>query len=130
MLMTSKQIAERLRNLRDKNFKIENLDEIRVARRMKTLFANLNNLISYRYSYTNIKDIISIDDKGVQTKIGFACHEWDADRECYIDVAVFDYSKSEIVAKLSMLNQLGSISSVENGKLYFHLDLIDVFDQE
>ena len=129
MLMTSKQIAKVLRNLRDKNFKIENLDEMWVSRKMKTLFTNLNNLISYRYSYKDIKDIISID-KGVQTKIGFACHEWDADRECYIDVAVFDYSKSEIVAKLSMLNQLGSISSVENGKLYFHLDLIDVFDQE
>lgn len=129
MLMTSKQIAKVLRNLRDKNFKIENLDEMWVSRKMETLFNNLNNLISYRYSYKNIKDIIAVDN-GIQTNIGFACHEWDADRECYIDVAVFDYSKAEVVAKLSMLNQLGSISSVSDGKLYFHIDLIDVFDQE
>lgn len=128
-MLTVNQISTVLKGLRNKNFKVESLDEMWVSRKMETLFNSLNNLISYRYSYKNIKDIIAVNN-GVQTKIGFACHEWDADRECYIDVAVFDYSKADVVAKLSMLNQLGSISSVENGKLYFHLDLIDVFDQE
>ena len=128
-MLTVKQISKVLKGLRNKNFKVESLDEIYVAQVMETLFHNLNNLIRSKYSYRSIKDIIAIDD-GKETNIGFSSHEWDDDDERFIDIAVFDYSKSEIVAKLSQVNKIENIASVSNGKLYFHMNLIDVFDQE
>ena len=128
-MLTVKQISKVLKGLRNKNFKIESFDDIYVARCMETLFHNLNNLVRYVYGYKNVKEIIAIDNEK-HTNVGFVCHEWDEDQNRFIDIAVFDYSKSEIVAKLSQVNKIENIASVSNGKLYFHIDLIDVFDQE
>lgn len=128
-MLTVKQISKVLKGLRNKNFKIESFDDIYVARCMETLFHNLNNLVRYVYGYKNVKEIIAIDNEK-HTNVGFVCHEWDEDQNRFIDVAVLDYSKSEIVARLSKVNMLSNIVSMEDGKLYFHLNLIDVFDQE
>lgn len=129
-MLTVNQISKVLRNLVNKNFKVESLDEMYVSQIMETLFHNLNSLVKWTYGYKNIKEIIAIGKNGKHTDVGFVCHEWDDQEDRFIDLAIFDYSKADVVAQLSQVNMLSNIASVKDGKLYFHLNLIDVFDQE